>query len=121
MTLYVVGDLERSTADTVKLIEKTFGRVPPGRELLPGGLGALASPLPAAAVAAAAGMPLATNGARNGKGAHYSSEGVGDGEVALGPLKQRHKVRPPVVHKWGYGPLAPGGWRGGEKEWGDVF
>ncbi|KAG2437818.1 hypothetical protein HXX76_005438 [Chlamydomonas incerta] len=96
VTLYVVGDLERSTEDTIKLIQRTFGRVPPGREPAPPAA-ALPPPLPAAAAAAAAGV----NGNGNGNGAAATA-------AVEGPLKQKHAVRPPVQHKWGYGPLAPG-------------
>lgn len=98
MTLYVVGDLERSTEDTIKLIQRTFGRVPPGREPAPPPSAAsLPPPLPAAAAAAAAGV----NGNGNGNGAAAAA-------AVEGPLKKKHAVRPPVQHKWGYGPLAPG-------------
>ncbi len=93
VTLYVVGDLERSTQETIALIEKTFGKVPMAREALPAG---------------------ATAPAANGNG-HANGNGNGNGNGAaaapvLGPPKQRHAVRPPVVHKWGFGPLAEGGW-----------
>ncbi|GIL94695.1 hypothetical protein Vretimale_918 [Volvox reticuliferus] len=98
VTLYLVGDLERSTQDTIRLIEKVFGKVPPGREAAPA-QAALPPPLPLAAAAAAAGMH--TNS--NGNGVAPAAQ-----EQQLGPLKLRHAVRPPVQHKWGYGPLAPG-------------
>lgn len=87
VTLYVVGDLERSTQETIALIEKTFGKVPMAREALPAG----------AAAPAANG-----NGHANGNGNGAAAAAV------LGPPKQRHAVRPPVVHKWGFGPLAEG-------------
>ncbi|KAG2497394.1 hypothetical protein HYH03_004550 [Edaphochlamys debaryana] len=100
VTLYVVGDLEKSTQDTIKLIKQVFGRVPPGREPVPAA--ALPPPLPAEAAAVAAGVN--GNGAANGNG---NGNGAAQAQ-ALGPLKQKHAVRPPVQHKWGYGPLAPG-------------
>lgn len=92
VTLYVVGDLERSTQETIALIEKTFGKVPMAREALPAG----------AAAPAANG-----NGHANGNGNGAAAAAV------LGPPKQRHAVRPPVVHKWGFGPLAEGAWERG--------
>jgi len=77
-TLYVVGDLDRDSEATRQLIIKTFGKLPAAREALPA---------PAA----------------NGNG-----HGNGAAAEAPAPLKQRHDVRPPVVHKHGHGPLAPG-------------
>lgn len=104
VTLYVVGDLERSTADTVNLIKKVFGKMPAASEPLPPSAEVL--PLPSATVsAAAAAASVHSNGNGNGNGAAAQQ---------LGPLKARHAVRPPVEHKWGYGPLAPGVEDGGD-------
>ncbi|GLC34133.1 hypothetical protein PLESTB_000841000 [Pleodorina starrii] len=101
VTLYVVGDLERSTQDTIRLIEKTFGKVPPGREPPPPPQ-ALPPPLPTAAAAAAAG------GNGNGNGNGSAAAAASSSQQQLGALKVKHAVRPPVEHKWGHGPLKQG-------------
>ena len=75
-TLYIVGDLDRDAEATVQLIQKTFGHLTPKREWPEG-----AAPAEGAA-----------NGHANGANGNGGS---------LAPIKQRHAVRPPVVHKHG--------------------
>ncbi|CAL8466878.1 g6414 [Coccomyxa elongata] len=84
--LYIVGDYRRPVEEVKALIEQSFGAVPPGRERLPG--------------AEAAAL---TNGSSNGSSPSSNGAAAEDG-----PLKQKHKVRPPVEHRYGCGPLKPG-------------
>jgi hypothetical protein len=85
-----------SSAQVVALIKEAFGSIPAAREPPPPGA------LPAAGTSAAAAASSSGAHAANGNGANGAAAPV------LGPLKGRHEIRPPVVHKWGYGPLLPG-------------
>lgn len=80
-TLYVVGEMDGGVQGTEELIKATFGKVAPVREELP----------------AAAALP---NGNGNGAAGQQQQEH----EQQLGPLKQRHAIRPPVEHRFGCGP-----------------
>lgn len=107
-TLYIVGQLDRSVPETVELIGRTFGSVPPGRErpqtlegpasqagqatngapahgVSGGGGGVVAG---GAGLAPAAGAAGAASGNGAGAPAHAAAE-------VLPPLKRRHQVRPP--------------------------
>ena len=105
-TLHIVGQLDRSVRDTVELIERTFGSVPPGRERQqgPGDMGAGGEVAQAnhaigggRVVAGGAGLApaLVDAGAGNGNGAAALAHA--DAEV-LPPLKRRHQVRRSFCH-----------------------
>lgn len=128
----------RPLSEVQQLIEKEFGRVPPGT-LPPAEAGAVANgsaangsaanggaangnghaaPPPAVPVSAAARQlqchgspplppavaPLADAPAAAAAIAAEEAAAAGDAPV----VKVRHPVRPPVAHKHGYGPMAPG-------------
>ena len=80
-TLYVVGDLDRDMEATRELIEKTFGKLPAATEP------AAASETAATATSAEPAM-VQPDSSSNGSSGH-----------AAAVVKQRHAVRPPVVHR----------------------
>ncbi len=81
---------------TEALIKQTFGRIPPGRHPLPAGPATAAALENSAAVLAAGAAAVATNGG-------------GGPSPMVGPLKERHPLRPPVAHRFGRG--KPDGWQ----------
>ncbi|GAX77204.1 hypothetical protein CEUSTIGMA_g4650.t1 [Chlamydomonas eustigma] len=110
-TLYIVGDLDRDVEDVETLIEKTFGRVPAG--MLPEGSASKEQSVESAVLGDGnVAMSLHHDSGSNGNGMN------GKGQDKAGPppavavvpgtnLKQRHDVRPPVKHRFGYGPIDP--------------
>lgn len=103
-TLYVVGDLDRKPEQVVDMIKATFGQVPAGR-------------LTDDDVIDTTATSVDGNGVSNGYAHHSNGNGATTiaalssatpATIVDAPLKQRHDVRPPVEHKFGYGPLAPG-------------
>ena len=119
-TLYVVGDFNMSVDELRAQIQRHFDPVPPGR--LPGETAAAApsnGSVPMQQDGAAGAAQTAATPAQTAGGA--SSNGVATAPApdvrwsaasALrehsGPLKMRHEVLPPVQHRFGVGPLAPG-------------
>lgn len=110
-TLFVVGDLDRNVEETRALIEKIFGKLPQA-PLKPGETAeddptapapaVLEAPLAVPAAASAAASDGASAAEENGKG---EKEGHASALHSI-MMKKRHDVRPPVVHKFGYGPMA---------------
>ena len=68
-TLYIVGDLDRDVEETAELIKQTFGKLPAATKADPDADGS---------------GPQGHDGAP---------------EVAGTLLKERHEIRPPVVHR----------------------
>lgn len=116
-TLYIVGDLDRETEDVVALIDRTFGRIPPARQLPASGNGNGAGEAStsggdikdgaAAAMVSALNKALGTS-ANSTAAAAATANNVVPVPESSSLLKQRHAVRPPVEHEHGCGPLAPG-------------
>jgi len=104
-TLYVVGDLDRSTAELEELIKQTYGKRPPG--MVPAGLAAAqAKEYEAAGPGHTAPFFAPPPGSVGGNGNGAASPEQFAAQQLL--MKERHPVRPPVKHRYGVGPLQPG-------------